>query len=517
MKNIIYSILVAASLVACSDSLEQTPIGVLAQGNLPTSDDDAISLVNAVYQVNAGKSTAIGYMTDLVTETTVSGENPNGGGGLLGLLKWDGTNSYITEMWEDLNLGITRANDVIDDVEGNDLISESIQTRVIGEAKFLRAYYMNYAVQFWGDFPIVLHNTEGSGVTRQAVDSVYTQIVADLQDAAEKLPTVSEYSTSDKGRATQGAAYALLSKVLLTWGQVSPTFNDATRKEKFAQAVEAANAVTGYELEENFLDNWDNENRNGKESIFATQHNTGTAADGTGGNHLCHCCFSTGFSDDLPHVIPPNRDVVDSYEDGDQRREGSFADSLYNPDTGEYYHFKLPRFRKYIDASDPQSSANNRNINRSILRYAEVLLIKAEAINERDGAPNDEAYEAINQVRRRAFESFPVTEASDHDLQKGLDYEGFKEAIQQERSWEFVYEQKHWLDLVRWRILVKTIKNSTVAQDTQYNKQTIDFKHYRYPIPQDQRDINPEGLWQNWGYDGYDEAKTGVDPYASYE
>ena len=179
--------------------------------------------------------------------------------------------------------------------------------------------------------------------------------------------------------------------------------------------------------------------------------------------------------------------------------------------------FDLPRFRKYIDISDPNGSANNRNVNRTILRYAEVLLVKAEAINERDGGPNAEAYEAINQVRRRAFRSFPVEQPSAHDLPAGLSYADFQQAVRQERQWEFVYEQKHWLDLVRWRILVKTIKNSTVAQDPQYNKQTIDFHHYRYPIPQAQREINPEGLWQNWGYDGYDESKTGANPYAGFE
>ena len=515
MKNYLLNIVIAAALVSCGDSLDQTPLSSLAQGNLPATDADAIALVNSVYQVNVGKSTAFGYMTDLVTETTISGENPNGGGGLLGLLKWDATNSYIVGMWSDLYKGITNANDVVDNVLGNSKISASIQQRVVGEAQFLRAYYLNYAVQFWGEVPIVLHNSEGTGVSRQPIDDVYTQIVTDLTEAAAKLPA--SYGNSDLGRATSGAAWALLSKVYLTWGQVSPTLTDAQRKEKFNLAVEAANNVTGYELEEEFLANWDNNNRNGKESIFATQHNTGSAADGTGGNHLCHCAFSSGFSDALPHVVPANRDIEDSYEEGDQRKDGSFADSLYNDKTGKYYHFALPRFRKYIDASDANGSSNNRNINRTILRYAEVLLVKAEAINERDRRPNSEAYEAINQVRRRAFRSFPVTQPSAHDLPAGLDYAGFTKALRQEREWEFVYEQKHWLDLVRWRILVKTIKNSTVAQDPQYNKQTISFAHYRYPIPQAQREINPEGLWQNWGYDGYDESKTGSNPYADFE
>ena len=110
-----------------------------------------------------------------------------------------------------------------------------------------------------------------------------------------------------------------------------------------------------------------------------------------------------------------------------------------------------------------------------------------------------------------------MEQPSAYDLPAGLSYTDFQQAVRQERQWEFVYEQKHWLDLVRWRILVKTIKNSTVAQDPQYNKQTIDFHHYRYPIPQAQREINPEGLWQNWGYDGYDESKTGANPYAGFE
>ena len=174
--SIFYIVLWAAALTACGDSLDQAPISSLSQSTLPASDADAIALVNSVYAVNIGKSTAFGYMTDLVTETTISGENPNGGGGLLGLLKWDANNSYVVGMWNDLAKGIANANDAIDRVQDNAQVSLSTQQRVIGEAKFLRAYYLNYAVQFWGDYPIVLHNVEGSSVERQPVDAVYAQI-----------------------------------------------------------------------------------------------------------------------------------------------------------------------------------------------------------------------------------------------------------------------------------------------------------------------------------------------------
>ena len=154
-------------------------------------------------------------------------------------------------------------------------------------------------------------------------------------------------------------------------------------------------------------------------------------------------------------------------------------------------------------------------MNRQVLRLAEAYLVLAEAINERDGQPNQQAYDAFNKIRRRAFrEDLNSNSAQAHDLTAGLDYQGFKDAIIQERSWEFALEQKHLLDLKRWKILVKTIKNSALAKNyPEYNKQSIDFKHYRFPIPQAQRNVNPN-LWQNYGYDGSDITSN---PYVGRE
>lgn len=515
MKRLLYILILSVTLLSCSDSLDVTPIGKLMGGNFPVTDDDAIALSNGVYAPNVGISTALGYMTDLTTETTVSGENPNSGGGLLGLMQWEPTNSYVTSVWTALYVGITSANDVIDKLSESSTVSESIKKRSIGEAQFLRAYYYFYAVQFWGEVPLVLHNIDGTGTTRAAVDDVYTQIVTDLKNATENLPDVANYADSDKGRASRGAAYTLLSKVYLTWGQTSETGGATAKKEKFQKAIGAANNVTGYELEEDYLANWDINNKNGKESIFSTQHTLSTATDGSGGNHLAHCAFSSGFSNSTPHVLISDIKFYNAFDDQDQRKTGTYAKELYNPATNTIFTFTLPRYRKYIDTSDPLGSASNRNINRSILRYAEVLLIKAEAINEYNNGPSSEAYEAINQVRRRAFRHFPITQTSSDDLPSGLNYDGFKKAIQAERVFELTYEQNHWLDLVRWKIFVKTLKESGV--DEAFKKQTVELKNYRFPIPQSQRNINPEGLWQNWGYDGYEESKTGANPYASFQ
>ncbi len=516
-RIILLSILLSVAFVSCTD-LNLVPVGQLTDANFPASDGDALTLVNAVYQPNVGISTGLGYLIDLTAEEEVNAENTNSGGYLLGILSIDPSNSYVNSVWSALYTGISRANDVVDKVEPSPNVSSALKERIVGEAKFLRAYYYFYLVQLWGEVPLVLHNIDGSNTTRVPIDDVYVQIVQDLKDAAESLPRVQEYPAADNGRATKGAAHAYLSKVYLVWGQTSPTADAATRLSYFSESVNNANLVTDYRLQEDFLDNW--AIPNGVESIFATQHIQGQASASDGGNHLVHCSFANGFSNTrLPHVYPSTNKWYDNFDDRDQRKKGTYVKELYDPTGDSIFVFSRIRYRKYIDTTDVISSANTRDINRTIIRYAEVLLLKAEAINELNGAPNAEAYEAINQVRRRAFKHFPVTNPSADDLPAGLDYEGFKTAIQQERVFELTYEQNRKTDLIRWRIYVKTLRDAVENGyvDPEYRKQDAKLKYYRFPIPKSQRDINPDGLWQNWGYDGYDESITGANPYAAYE
>ena len=522
-----------SAFTAC-ESLDQGNLSELAESNLPQSDEDAKALVNAVYAADIELATTYMYLIDLPTETTVSGENPNGGGGMLGLLSWDGSNSYLTKLWQISYTAIARANDVIAKLEALPAgVSEKIARQVVGEAKFLRAYYLNYAVQLWGPVPIVTTVGGGVNAVRNSETEVYQQIVNDLTDAADKLPEVSEYGQGDIGRATRGAANAALAKVYLTWAQVDDNLNDEQRREYFDKAVQYAQKVIDsnqYALEEEFYDNWNNQKRNGKESIFAIQYYLGSSTrdnDASGNNHLCHCSFSTSYSVALPHIAPgPDNTVENSYLPGDQRKDVSFADSLWRPSTQSYFHFYYDadgdgikesgysRYNKYIDHDSPETSAADRAMNRQVIRLAEVYLVLAEAINERDRQPNSVAYEAFNKVRRRAFREDINGAAQPHDLAAGLNYERFRNAIIQERSWEFTLEQKHLLDLKRWKILVKTIKNSKLATDyPEYKKQTIDFKHYRYPIPQPQREVSPN-LWQNYGYDG---SEITENPYKGRE
>ncbi|MDR3340322.1 MAG: RagB/SusD family nutrient uptake outer membrane protein [Candidatus Symbiothrix sp.] len=497
MKKILFTFAIIVTIASCDDSLDLTPIGQLMGGNFPVTSDDAVTLINNVYRPNAGASTGLLYMIDLTTETTVSGENPNAGGGPLGTLNYAPDNSYIVGAWNNMYLGITNANDAVDRIEPFTNISESLKERLLGEARFLRAYYYFYVVQLWGEAPLILHNVDGVKPQRAPIEDIYEQIIIDLEYASSRLPAASEYGNTDKGRASKGAVFALLQKVYLVWGQTSDTGGAAVKKEKYQKSVNAANNVTGYQLEERYLDLWAVTNKNGKEDIFSTQYVTGQAADASGGNHLSHCSLSEGFSNNkLPHVVPADERIYNLLDDRDQRKAATYIKSLYNPSGDSLFIFDRIRFAKYVDRTDPAGGANRRNLNRTVLRLGDVLLLKAEALNELNDGPTAEAYEALNQVRRRAFQQ-PLNVVSSDDAPAGLDYEGFKKFIQQERTFELTYEQNHWLDLVRWKILVKTIKEGNVP-----DKEKIDFKHYRFPIPKGQRDINPEGLWQNYGYDG---------------
>ena len=135
-QSLLAVLVLILSLTSC-ESLEQGNLSELAESNLPQSDADAKALINAVYASDIELATTYMYLIDLTTETTVSGENPNGGGGMLGLLSWDGTNSYLVRLWQAVYASLARANDVIEKMETNPAgVSAETASQVIGEAKF---------------------------------------------------------------------------------------------------------------------------------------------------------------------------------------------------------------------------------------------------------------------------------------------------------------------------------------------------------------------------------------------
>ena len=415
-------------------------------------------------------------------------------------------------------MAINRANVVIEKVASASFLDDQQRQDYTNEARFLRGLMYFNLVRYFGGVPIILHDGEGEGAARNSVDEVYHQIVEDLT-AAEGLP--SDYTTLD-GKASSLAASALLSKVYLVWAQTSSPEGKSSQRDFYQRSISYADKVINsgkYKLLDKFIDNWSVDKKNGAEHIFTVEHDRTINGNVTG-----HCSFATNWSDSEPVLLATSDKYYEQTDPKDQRRDGSWAKRIYNPNTGTDFEFTIPRFRKYIDSlnfANPASSGNaaGQSTNTVIIRYAEILLIKAEAENELNG-PTDAAYDAINQVRRRAYWSpylnIQNTPSDGSDLElSGLTQEQFRERLREERRLEFVLEGQRWFDLIRWHILVKYVKSNTPTDEetlgTKTTKiQNVSKKNYLLPLPQEQIILNPN-LEQNWGYSG----ESGDGPYGA--
>jgi hypothetical protein len=507
MRNYLLTFFALAALLTSCNELNLEPVGALDGELFFRSDEDAVLAVNGVYAALVeSESVVTAWLVDLGSDVSQNGESmPSGSGAELSSFHFNAGNGHTGYSWGDNYYGVANATALINKLDDPATpVSDKIRKRVRGEAKFLRAYYNHILVQLFGDIPLLLESgySAGVGVERENVHVVYGQIVDDLVKAAEDLseyPTTSAYGASDKGRVSQQSAYGLLAKVYLVWAQ---TYGATDVNGKYDKAVEYANLVTGFSLEKIFHANWEKDNRYGSEALFSANYVVSQESFGDGGNHLTHCAFSTAFEQQTPHIVVSDRTFYDRFDSLDQRKHATFLTHVVDPDSGTTIIFNLPRYAKYIDAAAPLTSAKNRELNASILRYAEVLLVKAEAINERYQGPNSEAYEAINEVRRRAFkvgefdDETASINTSDVEL-SNLSYLEFRKALRRERFYELTYEQVRWFDLVRWKVLIKTVKRVSASN----KKDNVSARNYIFPIPQPQRDLNGK-LWQNWGYEG---------------
>ncbi|KAA6344413.1 RagB/SusD family nutrient uptake outer membrane protein [termite gut metagenome] len=502
MKKIFLIAAVAFLNSACVE-LDLIPSSSINKDNFYKTEEDALTAVNGIYSILTKWPTDFYgmysnlslYLGDLTTEYVKAGANTNSM--FIRQLSNSGVqpgNVFMECGWAESYIGINRANIVIDKLADSEL-PDNVKNRLSNEAKYLRALFYFNIVRWWGDAPLILHDGDGEGAPRDNVDVLYAQIVEDLEDAA-KLPD--EFSGSASGRATNGAAIATLSKVYLTWAQTDSEQGKAKQAEFYQKSIDYANQVITsgkYRLLEDFRDNFNVTKKNGPEHIFSIQHSEKDNVTG-------HCTFAMGWSNSEPVLIVNDLKFYQIFDDADQRKTGSYAKTLYHPAGDSLFVFNVPLFRKYIDTINfANDQYAGRNMNTLYIRYAEVLLIKAESENELRG-PTSEAYEAINQVRRRAYKQFPLTASSPYDL-SGLTKEQFREKLQAERFLELVLEGHHWFDLVRWRKLVQTVKPY---------KPDASARNYLFPIPTDQLILNP-GLTQNWGYNGGE----GTNPYRDYE
>ena len=472
MKKLIALALIA-SLTSCKDYLEEIPEDTLVTTSFYKTESDALSAVSAVYsRLNKGMYNRNFYLyTDILTDDCTAGVGVNNAFiRALDNFVHAPVNDRLETGWQEHYDGINRANAAIKYVPGITMNTD-LRDRLVGEAKFLRGLLYFNLVRLFGPVPLVLEPTttaEGLDVEQATVEAIYGQIVQDLTDAEAVLPPT--YGSRDLGRATNWAATSLLAKVYLT------------RKEWSLAAQKAKEVIDSkaYDLWEDYANIFKVATENQREAIFSAEFMSNTQ----NGNGMMQSAMPrnkvpglNGFESDIP-----TEDLVKAYAVGDRRKEVTIQNSL---EVGGTVYTFINSFFKYYDPATFARS-NDSGVNYPILRYADVLLMYAEALNEL-GGPSAEAYAAINRIRQRARMNQPDVLP---DLE-GLTQEQFREAIFKERRLEFAFEGQRWFDLVRSGQMVKVMQaqGKTSAQEF----------HNLLPIPQRELDANPK-LEQNPGY-----------------
>ncbi len=467
---------------ACTEVLDRTPQGEYTLENFFQTEEQAVQSVNAVYnQLRQWQTHVFSYigMTDIVSDDADKGSTPTDGLFLQDIddFTLTATNVGPSTVWGGYYTGIFRANLAIQRIPDVPEMDEDLRSRLIAEAHFLRGYYYFNLVRWFGDVPLILEPFPSTfEIPRTPRDEVYAQIEADLQ-AADVLPT--SYSGADVGRITSGAATAMLAKVALT-------------RQDFQTAADLALRVINsgqYALLPSYAEVFTLAGENGSESIFEVQ--AAAFEIGGGGSQYNEVQGVRGDPNLGWGFNRPSDNLVASYEPGDPRRDATI---LYVgevlPDGSAVVednpNLEDERYNQKAFVPDHPGGNGNGPGNIRVLRYADLLLIAAEAFNEI--GQSEQALTYLNRVRTRARGSasgvLPDVTTTDQAA--------LREAIYRERRSELALEQHRWFDLVR------TGRAAEVMQPLKPN--FTPGKNELFPIPQTEVDLSQGALEQNPGY-----------------
>jgi starch-binding outer membrane protein, SusD/RagB family len=489
-----YCTILAASLAfaSCSDFLDKEPKNTV-DPDVAVTDSVAVAMANGCYRTLQSSNM---YNQRIWTLDIVAGNSVVGAGGGTDGLETVQASNFTTQsdngmalyMWRSPWVGIGQCNILIQDLEGK--AEDAIQKRSLGEAYFLRAHYYYVLVRLYGGVPLRLEPyTPGTStaIARASKEEVYAQIHSDLQKAIELLPAKSEYSSSDLGRATKDAALTELADMYIT---LAPD-----HKDYYNHVVNLCDSVTalGYDLSKcPFEENFDATVNNGPESIFEVQYSGDTNYD-FWGNNPQSSWLSTFMGPRNSDFVAggwgwnqPTQEFMNQWEEGDKRKDLTV---LYDgcPDfDGHAYKSSYSttgyNVRKFLVTKKISPEYNTSPANFVVYRYADILLLKAEALNEL--GETEAAAEPLNIVRKRAGLD-PVS---------GLTQEEMREKIIHERRMEFAFEGYRWFDMIRLDHgnyalkFLKSIGKTNVTKD-----------RLLFPIPQTEMDANPL-MTQNPGY-----------------
>ncbi len=500
MKNyltIIIGLILFFIQPSCTETfLDRTDPTKIAYDKFYSNKEEIVQAVNGIYGLLQGIAGEQYMLNELISDNTTVDFNPDS--------RSEANSTEAFEFWT-LNPAVVDINSVYTQYYyafhninysllklKNTTIADADKNESEGQLKFLRAYLYFELTQYFGDVILLTEPLDAPSkawdYSREPQEQVYTQIENDLIDATSKLPI--NYNGKNIGRVTKGAALTLLGKVYLTTKQ-------------YAKATETLKQVLplGYNLLPSYADVFDPQKKNGAESIFEVQFQ--------GGNNLGEASgfvyvFSPRLSKDAITGWPqsntqgwniPTNDMVAAYEESDLRKDASVGLDFISPVTGKV----VPYIKKY---AHPHSIHGQTDDNWPVLRYADVLLMLAESINEQ-GGPTSEAYGYLNQVRQRAGLD-PIS---------GLNQQSFREKVLHERRVELAFENWRWFDLKRTKTPAELTQflNAYAAREKAnptVDRQGVPFGNMDYvfeehevifPIPYNEILVNNK-LAQNPGY-----------------
>ncbi|WP_127122291.1 RagB/SusD family nutrient uptake outer membrane protein [Chryseotalea sanaruensis] len=447
-------ILIALTCSSCADFLEEELEGTYSNENFYKTEEHALLAITGVYNIASFTSTnnALWVFGDVVSDDAVKG----GGAGdqndiqFLDEFNYSRNNGFLEKIWKHYYEGITRANYLLY-YAGGIQMDASRKASVIAEAKFLRAYFYFQLVNIFGEVPLKLTppiNLDAINVGKSSVASIYDQIETDLTDATPALESVSTFGI---GRATKGAALGLLAKAHLYQGEWELTLD----------AISDLDALGLYALEPVYKNNFIDSTQNNTESIFEIQHLSGSTPKL--GSHLNQWfgspaengyyfnvplqSFVDEFEVTLGGVADPRLDYTVGRENTKWINGEDFS-PLWSP-TGYLQ-------KKHLQPTREEPIIGDASLNYVYLRYADILLMKAEALNELNRTT--EALDPLNEVRKRARESYLYDEGLDGfgviPINLLPDVSGtqtqVRESIRHERRVELGFEFHRYFDLMRY-------------------------------------------------------------------
>lgn len=522
------------SVVSCSDWVHEPSPNVTNLGDFYQSQVSAIQNVNAAYVPLMWEFSST-YFSEFFIGDVVSDDALKGGQYVMTDMmdayemenwKTNTNNTLLRDYYRAKFQGIGRCNLVLKYVPemDNSLFTDGVKERVIGEAKFLRAYYYFQLVRVFGGVPLsleVISSSEKWQMPRSTREAVVEQILSDLTDAEAVLweKSDSRFTPEDLGRATKGAAQAMLLKVNLYKADL---IDNSAYEDAYNWGHKLTRESTEYDLFPLYEDNFTLAGENGIESVFEVQYGQEPTSDygegygftrGTFQVILTRTRSSLAFGETGWGFNRPTQNLYDEYEESDPRRDVTIFnptnEQMENP-AEEIYLGDRYCSRKYAMYYNNGTCYHLDHptrgpINRKDIRFSDVLLMYAEACEAT--TRTSEAEWALERVRSRARSNAsedainPLPEYPNYTIKiNGVEKTPtLKEAIRHERRMELAMEGHRWYDLCRW----KGFDGSGVKQHMDAYKLTEtpeaqehmgDFvagKHELFPIPSQEIDLNP--------------------------